>query len=141
MCFCRSLALALKSSTLTVHLTDLPLLLPTLQSNTLLNPVLCPVYPSVLSWGTTVPSSLPSKPDVVLAADCVYFEPAFPLLMATMRDLIGEDTVCYFCVKKRRRADMGFLKKLKRAFEVRNVGDDPDMGVWEREGIFLWVRL
>ena len=44
-------------------------------------------------------------PDVLLAADCVYFEPAFPLLRETLRELIGPNTTCYFCFKRRRRAD------------------------------------
>ncbi len=73
----------------------------------------------------------------MLAADCVYFEPAFPLLLETMKELIGEETVCYLCFKKRRRADMGFVKAARKVFEVRDVGDDPDRGVWEREGVFM----
>lgn len=54
-----------------------------------------------------------------------------------MKELIGEETVCYFCFKKRRRADMGFVKAARRVFEVRDVRDDPDRGVWEREGVFM----
>lgn len=84
----------------------------------------------MLSWGEIpVPSLLPPNPDVLLAADCVYFEPAFPLLLQTMQTLIGKGTVCYFCFVKRRRADLGFLKKLRKAFDVREVA----VG-WEVEG-------
>ena len=61
------------------------------------------------------------KPDVILAADCVYFEPAFPLLMETLMELMGDETVCWFCMKKRRRADMRFVKKLRRSFRVEDV--------------------
>lgn len=54
-----------------------------------------------------------------------------------MEDLIGGETVCYFCFKKRRRADLGFVKMAKKAFDIRAVEDDPDKAVWGREGLFL----
>ena len=57
------------------------------------------VTASRLSWGETLPDGIPNQPDILLAADCVYFEPAFPLLMKSMEDMIGVDTVCYFCCK------------------------------------------
>jgi hypothetical protein len=44
------------------------------------------------------------RPDLILAADCVYFEPAFPLLVQTLSDLvIDEKTEVLFCYKKRRK--------------------------------------
>jgi len=80
------------------------------------------------------------KPDTILAADCVYFEPAFPLLMQTLKDLLElrPSTTVYFCFKKRRRADMQFLKAAKKAFEVVEVDDD-DKPVYSREGLFLYT--
>jgi hypothetical protein len=64
-----------------------------------------PVLVSELDWGTTSPPSLPSNPDIILAADCVYFEPAFPLLVETLCGLcpVGEDREVLFCWKKRRK--------------------------------------
>ena len=43
--------------------------------------------------------------DLVLAADCVYFEPAFPLLVQTLRDLHAANPSAefLFCYKKRRK--------------------------------------
>jgi hypothetical protein len=44
--------------------------------------------------------------DVILAADCVYFEPAFPLLIQTLKDLAGQNEKIpdfLFCCKKRRK--------------------------------------
>jgi hypothetical protein len=69
-----------------------------------------PVKVSELDWGTpsaSEPSPL-SKPDIVLAADCVYFEPAFPLLVETLCHLcpIGEDREVLFCWKKRRKVSL-----------------------------------
>lgn len=80
------------------------------------------------------------KPDTILAADCVYFEPAFPLLMQTLKNLLElcPSTTVYFCFKKRRRADMQFLKAAKKAFEVVEVDDD-DKPVYSREGLFLYT--
>ncbi len=79
------------------------------------------------------------KPDTILAADCVYFEPAFPLLLQTLQDLL---TLCpsatvYFCFKKRRRADMQFLKAARKVFQVAEVGDE-DRPIFSREGLFLY---
>lgn len=91
----------------------------------------------IYDWGEPTPSTLPVHPDIVLAADCVYFEPAFPLLQKTLEDLIGENTVCFFCFKKRRRADLTFVKAIRKVFEVVDVEDDPDRNVWRREGLFL----
>jgi protein N-lysine methyltransferase METTL21A len=80
------------------------------------------------------------KPDTILAADCVYFEPAFPLLMKTLQDLLElcPSAAVYFCFKKRRRADMQFLKAAKKAFQVKEV-EDEDRPVFSREGLFLYT--
>lgn len=80
------------------------------------------------------------KPDVILAADCVYFEPAFPLLLATLTDLLKlcPSATIYFCFKKRRRADMQFLKKAQKMFKVAEVADD-DRPIFSREGLFLYT--
>lgn len=79
-------------------------------------------------------------PEIILAADCCYFEPAFPLLLDTLEELLSnkEGATCYFCFKKRRKADMGFVKMARKRFDVKEAGkDDPERGVWQREGIFL----
>jgi hypothetical protein len=45
-----------------------------------------------------------ASPDIVLAADCVYFEPAFPLLHQTLRNLTENRNVqVYMAYKKRRK--------------------------------------
>lgn len=94
-----------------------------------------------LSRGESLPTDIQGfKPDVILAADCVYFEPAFPLLLRTLKDLL---TLCpsatvYFCFKKRRRADMQFLKNARKAFVVTEVVDD-DRPIFNRQGLFLYT--
>ena len=53
--------------------------------------------------GEPVPADIP-KPDLILAADCVYFEPAFPLLVQTLAELVPDrSTEVLFCYKKRRK--------------------------------------
>lgn len=108
-----------------------------MQRNIALNNLSAHVIPSIYDWGAPVPSGIPTHPDIILAADCVYFEPAFPLLQQTLKDLIGENTVCYFCFKRRRRADLQFMKVARKMFNVEEVEDDPDKGVWSREQLFL----
>ena len=53
-------------------------------------------------------------PSLILAADCVYFEPAFPLLVQTLAELVPRNRISgarverevpevLFCYKKRRK--------------------------------------
>jgi len=80
------------------------------------------------------------KPNIILAADCVYFEPAFPLLLATLEALLAhsQDAVIYFCFKKRRRADMQFMKHAKKKFLVEEI-EDSDREVFSKENLFLYT--
>ena len=109
-----------------------------MKQNIVLNNLSSKVEAAIYDWGEPVPDRLPKHPDIVLAADCVYFEPAFPLLQKTLQDLIGPQTVCYFCFKRRRRADMHFVKSIKKLFEVADV-EDPERDVYFKENIFLCV--
>ena len=77
---------------------------------------------------------------MILAADCVYFEPAFPLLLTTLGDLLElcGDAVIYFCFKKRRRADMQFMKNAKKMFRVNEI-EDSNREAFSRQGLFLYT--
>jgi hypothetical protein len=108
-----------------------------MKRNVDLNDLNSRVSASIYDWGTATPSQLPAHPDIILAADCVYFEPAFPLLQQTLNDLVGDNTVCYFCFKKRRRADLQFMKVARKMFDVKQVDDDPDKETYSRESLFL----
>jgi hypothetical protein len=110
-----------------------------MHGNVELNGLSDTVRPAVYNWGEPPPDEFPAHPDVVLAADCVYFEPAFPLLQKTLQDLIGRDTVCYFCFKKRRKADLHFVKAIKKIFDVKEIEDDPGKNEYSKESIFLSV--
>lgn len=116
-------------------------MLALMQKNIALNNLQGRATANIYDWGSDVPAHLPRYPDVILAADCVYFEPAFPLLHQTLTDLIGDNTTCYFCFKKRRRADLHFVKSIKRTFMVVEIADDSEKVTYGREGIFLWVLI
>lgn len=83
---------------------------------------------------------LKEKPNLILAADCVYFEPAFPLLLSTLEDLLDlcQEAVIYFCFKKRRRADMQFMKNARKKFHVEEI-EDEERETFSREGLFLYT--
>ncbi|KAJ5655614.1 hypothetical protein N7507_007564 [Penicillium longicatenatum] len=125
-----------------IHITDQKPMFSLMNDNIKLNHLDSKVTASILNWGEPIPEHIPAKPDVILAADCVYFEPAFPLLIATLQDLLGPESVCYFCYKRRRRADLRFIRMAKKTFDVVEVRDDPDAQSYNRENIsLLTIRI
>ena len=46
---------------------------------------------------------------------------------------MGNDTICYFCYKKRRRANKDTIRKLSKLFEVEEI-----KGKWESDVVFLY---
>ncbi|KAJ3743364.1 putative methyltransferase-domain-containing protein [Lentinula detonsa] len=120
-----------------VWITDQAPLLDIMQQNLSLNSLQRNCIAAELDWGTSVPASLP-LPDVILAADCVYFEPAFPLLVQTLDALATERTQIFFCYKKRvRTADKRFFGILRKKFTWQEVTDDPNRNMYNRENITL----
>ncbi|GJN68011.1 Nicotinamide N-methyltransferase [Purpureocillium lilacinum] len=121
-------------------LTDQDEMLELMQHNIRLNEVDARASALVLNWGEPLPDAVvQQRPNVILAAECVYFEPAFPLLMQTLKDLfvLNEDAIVYFCFKKRRRADLQFVKMAKKAFVVQELFDE-DRPVFSRQSLFLF---
>ncbi|KAI1308344.1 putative methyltransferase-domain-containing protein [Xylaria venustula] len=123
-------------------ITDQMEMFSLMRHNIALNELEGKVEAMLLNWGEPLPAEiLANPPDVILAADCVYFEPAFPLLQTTLAELLSlkPGVVIYFCFKKRRRADMQFLKQARRRFCVAEIGDDEDKPVWSRQGLFMFA--
>ncbi|KAK4986653.1 Protein-lysine N-methyltransferase efm6 [Elasticomyces elasticus] len=121
-----------------VYITDQQPMFELMERNITLNNLQAEVRACIFDWGSSVPADVPQYPDIILAADCVYFEPAFPLLQQTLQDVIGPATVCYFCFKKRRRADLHFMKAVRKNFDVEEI-DDLDRATYVRENIFLYA--
>ncbi|KZV65514.1 S-adenosyl-L-methionine-dependent methyltransferase [Peniophora sp. CONT] len=126
-----------------VYITDQAPLLATMEKNIALNSMIAPNVSAVeLNWGEPLSAELSGPYDLILAADCVYFEPAFPLLVQTLCDLLPPTvkTETFFCYKKRRKADKRFFTLLKRYFTWEDVEDDPEHEIYSREAISL-LRL
>ncbi|KAI1389550.1 putative methyltransferase-domain-containing protein [Hypoxylon trugodes] len=112
-----------------------------MEHNIVLNHLEDKAKAAILNWGEPLPQEIVAfKPDVILAADCVYFEPAFPLLLATLSEILRlcPSATIYFCFKKRRRADMQFMRKAQKMFRVTEV-EDEDRPEFSREGLFLYT--
>lgn len=122
-----------------LYITDQAPMIPLIEENIRLNKLSdSPARAALLDWGdSAILRSFP-RPDIILAADCVYFEPAFPLLLETLLDLIGDETVCYFCFKKRRKADFRFLKQAKKRFNMTLIEVGIDLEFCRTESIFLY---
>ncbi|KAI0812148.1 putative methyltransferase-domain-containing protein [Xylaria sp. FL0064] len=122
-------------------ITDQMEMFSLMKHNIALNELEGKVETKLLNWGEPLPAEIVANPpDVILAADCVYFEPAFPLLQTTLDELLSlrPEAVIYFCFKKRRRADMQFLKQARRRFCVAEIDDD-ERPVWSRQGLFMFA--
>ncbi|KAJ7283494.1 putative methyltransferase-domain-containing protein [Mycena rebaudengoi] len=122
-----------------VCLTDQAPMLSIMRKNVAINQLSTRCTVAELNWGETIPANI-SRPELILAADCVYFEPAFPLLVQTLCDLADADTEVLFCYKKRRRADKRFFALLKKKFRWTDVLDDPARAIYSRESVSL-LRL
>ncbi|KAG2148071.1 putative methyltransferase-domain-containing protein [Suillus clintonianus] len=121
----------------TVWITDQAPMLDIMQQNVTLNNLQSCVSVRELNWGETLLSDMP-PPELILAADCVYFEPAFPLLVQTLSEMaVSGSTEILFCYKKRRKADKRFFTMLKKKFAWEEVMDDPNREIYNREAISL----
>jgi len=130
---------AAKASAGRVFITDQRVLLPIMTSNVELNDLSPLVQAEELNWGEPLPTYA-RELDVILAADCVYYEPAYPLLIQTLRDLCTTNpgVEILFCYRQRRKADKKvFLPMLKKAFTVREVTDDQNKAAYSQKGVCL----
>lgn len=122
-----------------LFITDQIPMFELMKQNIALNSLESTVSPLIWDWGQPMPAPLlASPPSIVLAADCVYFEPAFPLLIQTLKDLFEANVECrvFFCFKKRRSADKQFMKMARKLFTITDI-EDQDKPVWSREQLFL----
>ncbi|KAE8556342.1 hypothetical protein EYB25_001043 [Talaromyces marneffei] len=121
-----------------IYVTDQKPMMQLMADNISLNGLSTKVKPVLLDWAESPPAEIPEHPEIVLAADCVYFEPAFPLLISTLQRLLGPDTICYFCFKRRRRADLRCIKMVKKLFNVTEVNSFSTCDGYNRENLFLY---
>ncbi|KAI5784666.1 putative methyltransferase-domain-containing protein [Geopyxis carbonaria] len=132
-----------------LYITDMHAMIDLIHKNLELNDMQNKkeVKVELLDWANPAPKVIVEKPvDFIIAADCVYYEPAFPLLEKTLVDLVSENTIVFFCFKKRRRADLTFMKAIKKRLKVREIKDDPnfskedtDYPQYHRENLFMYI--
>ncbi|CAI4050558.1 hypothetical protein N7582_004945 [Saccharomyces uvarum] len=116
-----------------VYVTDIDRLVPLMERNIELDKVQYEVLARELWWGEPLSGDFSPQEgdlqvnnvDLVLAADCVYLEKAFPLLEKTLLDLTNciSPPVILMAYKKRRKADKQFFNKIKRNFDVLEIKD------------------
>jgi predicted nicotinamide N-methyase len=119
-------------------ITDQDLLLSLMTRNVELNSLSNLCTADVLDWSSPIPPSIKTlQPNIILAADCVYFEPAFEPLLDTMESLLAltENAEVWCCFRRRRRADMRFVKMAGKRFEVVKIEIDER---WSRDRVFLF---
>lgn len=113
-------------------------MIPLMNKNIALNNLQDKVIAEVLDWGEELPEFLEGQPvDLVLAADCVYLESAFPLLQKTLIDLSNKDTKILMSYKKRRKADSRFFKSVKKHFNIVEISDFEEHARFKKDGVTL----
>lgn len=120
----------LASKTHTI-ITDIGALVPLMAANVELNRLEQQVTAATLSWGEPLPAYLAAPVagsdlrvvdclDLVVAADCVYLESAFPLLEHTLLALTDArpGLVILMGYRKRRKGDKKFFRQVAKSFVV-----------------------
>ncbi|KAK9478823.1 putative methyltransferase-domain-containing protein [Lipomyces japonicus] len=122
---------------LDIIVTDQENMLNLMEDNVSLNNLNKEVSAAVLDWGSELPERF-NSPDIILAADCVYFEPAFPLLEKTLLDLTTPETFVLMSYKKRRRADIRFFHSIRKHFRLEEIKNYDEYPSFSRETVFLY---
>ncbi|XP_042884059.1 protein-lysine methyltransferase METTL21D-like [Penaeus japonicus] len=111
---CVGLAAAIMGAS-KVTITDLPEFLSLMEKNITENGerLGCPVEARELSWGNEEQIRGFHEPDVVLVADCIYYEQSLEPLVSTLHKLCGPDTTVLLSYEER---TTGNKPQLQRKF-------------------------
>ncbi|KAK9386327.1 putative methyltransferase-domain-containing protein [Lipomyces mesembrius] len=130
---------AVEDTGLDIIVTDQANMLSLMADNIELNDLQGTVSAEVLDWGTDLPDHFVTPfPDVILAADCVYFEPSFPLLETTLLAMTGDNTLVLMSYKRRRKADKRFFQSIKKNFRIEEIKDYEEYKDFSRDTVFLY---
>lgn len=123
-----------------IYITDIQELVPLMNKNIHLNHLEDTVIAETLSWGEELPEYAKSDVDLILAADCVYLEKAFPLLEKTLIDLTNteKEVLILMSYKKRRKADGQFFRKIKKNFDVIQIENFKDYAFYKKQRVSLF---
>lgn len=89
--------------------------------------------------GEPIPENM-TRPDIILASDCVYLEVAFQPLIDTLMLLTDENTEIYMSYRKRRKADKRFFQMARKKFNLTEV-EDPKQSSYKKEGLRLYQLM
>lgn len=132
------LALALAVPDLKCYITDQIQMIPLMDGNIKINKLESRVFAKELNWGEPLPAFCEDI-DLILAADCVYLEQAFPLLEDTLLRLTeGKEVPILMAYKKRRKADKRFFLSIKKRFAVTTITDFPEFEDFRRDNVHLF---
>lgn len=110
------------------HVTDLEDLVPLLQKNIEANDLKDKASASVLKWGEQKDGVLPEA-DLLLVADCVYYDESLLPLLETIAALSGPDTMVLISYEDRdseekQALQQTFWDRLRAQFDVEEVPTD-----------------
>lgn len=132
------LAVALANPSMRCYITDQKQMVPLMEANILINQLEDRVFAQELNWGEQLPEYCKDV-DLILAADCVYLESAFPLLEATLLQLTESKPVpILMAYKKRRKADKRFFTSIKKHFVVTEIKEFPEYEAFVRDSVHLF---
>ncbi|XP_042225319.1 protein-lysine methyltransferase METTL21D-like isoform X2 [Homarus americanus] len=99
---CVGLAAALLGAS-RVTITDLPQFLPLMNKNILQNQdkFECAVEARELTWGNTEQGVDLSTPDIIVVADCIYYQESLEPLVSTLGSLCGRSTTIILSYEER----------------------------------------
>lgn len=128
-----------------VAVTDLEVNLPLLRRNVMLNKdaLACTVEVAALDWLAAIPSELSGPWDVIVAADCVFWEALFEPLLASLVNLVTSKTKIYLSVTHRYDKVKKFISLMPQTLTCTRVWQGESCGTYERVGeqeIYLLQR-
>ncbi|XP_048394382.1 protein-lysine methyltransferase METTL21D isoform X1 [Stegostoma tigrinum] len=99
------------------------------------------VEAKVLKWGESV-KDLPSEPDYILVADCIYYEQSLEPLLRTLKELAGKNSCIICCYEERTMGnnpeiEICFFKLLQTDFEIEEIPLDRHDEKYRSEDIHI----
>ncbi|XP_032882459.1 protein-lysine methyltransferase METTL21D [Amblyraja radiata] len=99
------------------------------------------IQAKVLKWGETI-TDLPSDPDYILVADCIYYEQSLEPLLRTIKDLSGNKTCIILSYEERTmgnnpKVEKLFFELLQTDFEIEEIPLDKQDEEYRSEDIHV----
>jgi len=126
-----------------VYCTDLPEVVPLIELNSNINQnmITGTFVAKSLKWGQDVSAFQPS-PDLLLVADCIYYEESLEPLVATLCDLSDVNTTVLISYEERTTGNKPMLEKkfhqlVREHFTVEEIPEEQQDPVYHSPDIHL----